>query len=189
MSNILIVTGSVRPNSVNKSMVEAVKKDLESRDDVTVTVANLAELNLPFFDAPTPPSADGYEAPHDSVKQWGALVEDADGVVLVAPEYNHALSAVLKNALDWLYKEWTNKPTAFVGYGWYAGANSHANLVAMNAVLKLNLGDTYTGLTFMKEINLDGTFTDEAAASSSISATLDELLVNTTAGVETSVLA
>lgn len=179
MSQILIVTGSVRPNSVNKSVVEAVKKDLEGRDGVTVTVANLAELQLPFFDAPTPPSVEGFVPPHENVKQWGELVTQADGVVLVAPEYNHSLSAVLKNALDWLYKEWAEKPAAFVGYGWYAGANSHANLLAMNANLKLKLGETYTGLQFKKDLELDGSFLDEAAVRGSIRATLDELLTNT----------
>ncbi len=176
MSNIVIVTGSVRPNSVNKSVVEMVKKDLEKRDNVTVTVADLATIGLPFFDAPTAPSAEGYEAPHDSVKQWAELVANADGVVLVSPEYNHALSAVLKNALDWLYAEWKDKPAAFVGYGWYAGVNSHANLLAMNANLKLKLGETYTGLAFMKEINPDGSYADEAAANTAIKATLDELV-------------
>lgn len=176
MTKLLIVTGSVRPNSVNRSVVEAVKKDLAARDSVTVTVADLAELQLPFFDAALPPSADGYEIPHDSVKQWSELVVEADGVVLVAPEYNHALSAVMKNALDWLYKEWRDKPAAFVGYGWYAAANSHSNLLAMNANLKLKLGEAYTGLQFKKDLELDGSFLDESGARESIRKTLDELL-------------
>lgn len=176
MSNILIVTGSVRPNSVNKHVVEAVKKDLEAREGVTVEVADLGKIGLPFFDGPMPPSADGYEAPHDNVKRWGELVTNSDGVILVAPEYNHALSAVLKNALDWLYAEWKDKPAAFVGYGWYAGANAHANLLAINANLKLKLGETYTGLTFMKDINPDGSYADEAASKKAIKATLDELV-------------
>lgn len=176
MNNILIVTGSVRPNSVNKVMVEVVKKDLEARDGVVVTIADLGELGLPFFDAPTSPASEGYVAPHENVKQWGELVSNADGVVLVAPEYNHALSAVLKNALDWLYKEWTDKPTAFVGYGWSAGVHSHANLVAINANLKLKLGETYTGLAFMKDINPDGSYADEAGTRAAIKATLDELV-------------
>lgn len=179
MSQILIVTGSVRPNSVNTSVVEAVRKELEGRDGVTVTVADLAELALPFFDAPTPPSVEGFVPPHDNVKKWGKMVTQADGIVLVAPEYNHSLSAVLKNALDWLYKEWADKPAAFAGYGWYAGANSYANLLAINANLKLKLGETYTGLQFKKDLELDGSFLDEVAVRSAIQATLDELLTNT----------
>lgn len=188
MSNILIVTGSVRPNSVNKTVVEAVKTDLETRDDVTVTVANLAELNLPFFDAVMPPSGEGYEAPHDSVKRWGEMVESVDGVVFVAPEYNHSLTGVQKNAIDWLFKEWNEKTVAFVGYGWYAGAHSLAQFKEIGIVTKWSLGETTTGLQFMKEVNPDGSFADEAAVASAVKATLDELLVNTTVETEATVL-
>jgi len=176
MSKVLIVTGSVRPNSVNKSVVEAIKADLDTREGVEVSIANLEGLALPFFDALMPPSADGYEAPHESVKEWGKLVEDADGVVFAAPEYNHSLSAVQKNAIDWLYKEWNDKPVAFVGYGWYAGSHSLAQFKEINTVIKWKLGETTTGLQFKKDIELDGSFLDDAAVRGAIKATLDELV-------------
>lgn len=173
---ILIVTGSVRPNSVNSVIVEAIKADLKSRDGVEARVADLGELNLPFFDAPTPPSAETYVVPHDSVERWGALVNDADGVVFAAPEYNHSLSGIQKNAIDWLYKEWNDKHVAFVGYGWYAGSNSLAQFKIVGSVTKWKLGKTTTGLTFMKEIGLDGSFVDEPAVRGALQATLDELV-------------
>jgi NAD(P)H-dependent FMN reductase len=176
MTKILVVTGSVRPNSVNSIIVEAIKTDLATREGVEVSVANLGELNLPFFDAPTPPSAESYVVPHDSVERWGALVNDADGVVFAAAEYNHSLSAVQKNAIDWLYKEWAEKPVAFIGYGWYAGVHSLAQFKEIGLVTKWKLGETTTGLQFMKELNLDGSFADEATARSAIKATVDELV-------------
>jgi NAD(P)H-dependent FMN reductase len=176
MTKILVVTGSVRPNSVNSFVVEAIKADLATREGIEVSVANLGELNLPFFDAPTPPSADSYVVPHDSVERWGALVNNADGVVFAAAEYNHSLSAVQKNAIDWLYKEWAEKPVAFVGYGWYAGSHSLAQFKEIGLVTKWKLGETTTGLTFMKEIGLDGSFTEEPAVRNAIKATLDELV-------------
>lgn len=176
MGKILVVTGSVRPNSVNKSVVEAVKNDLAARADVEVSVADLGQLNLPFFDALTPPSAENYAVPHDNVAQWGDMVARADGVVFVAPEYNHSLSAVQKNAIDWLFKEWQEKPVAFVGYGWYAGSHSLAQFKEIGIVTKWQLGDTTAGLQFMKDINIDGSFVDETAARGAIKATLDELV-------------
>jgi NAD(P)H-dependent FMN reductase len=176
MSKVLIVTGSVRPNSVNKSVVEAVKADVAAREGVDVKVADLGELNLPFFDALTPPSAESYAVPHDNVERWSALVNDADGVVFAAAEYNHSLSAVQKNAIDWLYKEWAEKPVAFVGYGWYAGVHSLAQFKEIGIVTKWKLGETTTGLQFMKELNLDGSFADETAVRSAIKATVDELV-------------
>jgi NAD(P)H-dependent FMN reductase len=175
---ILVVTGSVRPNSVNSVVVEAVKADLAAREGVEVSVADLGELNLPFFDAPTPPSAETYVVPHDNVERWGALVNDADGVVFVAAEYNHSLSAVQKNAIDWLYKEWNDKPVAFVGYGWYAGSHSLAQFKEIGIVTKWKLGETTTGLQFMKDLGVDGSFTDEAAVRGAIKATVDELVTS-----------
>ena len=46
---------------------------------------------------------------------------EADGYVLVTPEYNFGPPAVLKNALDHVYDPWNNKPVAFVGYGGTGG--------------------------------------------------------------------
>lgn len=176
MSRILIVTGSVRPNSVNKVIVQAVKNELAGRSDVTASVADLGELSLPFFDAPTPPSADTYVVPHESVMRWKELVEDADGVIFAAPEYNHSLSAVQKNAIDWLYEEWNEKPVAFVGYGWHAGSHSLVQFKEIGTTLKWQLGETVTGLQFKKDLELDGRFLDEAAVRSAVRATVDELI-------------
>jgi NAD(P)H-dependent FMN reductase len=44
--------------------------------------------------------------------------------VFVTPEYNYGTSAVLKNAIDWVYPEWNRKAAAFVSYGGTAGIRS-----------------------------------------------------------------
>ena len=44
--------------------------------------------------------------------------------VFVTPEYNHGPSAALKNAIDFLHREWNNKAVGFVGYGGNGGARS-----------------------------------------------------------------
>jgi len=46
----------------------------------------------------------------------------------VTPEYNHATSGALKNAIDFLYNEWTNKAAGFVGYGGASGTRAVENL-------------------------------------------------------------
>jgi chromate reductase, NAD(P)H dehydrogenase (quinone) len=43
---------------------------------------------------------DGEHAP-ESVRALRSAIETTDGVVMVSPEYNHGMSGVLKNALDW----------------------------------------------------------------------------------------
>jgi hypothetical protein len=57
------------------------------------------------------------------------LIETFDAFVLVTPEYNHSTSAALKNALDHLYREWRDKPVAFVGYGLDGGTRPSSTFV------------------------------------------------------------
>ena len=59
-----------------------------------------------------------------SVNVWAAKIAEADGFVIVTPEYNHGYPASLKNNIDHLYKEWVNKPAGFVGYGSTGGARA-----------------------------------------------------------------
>ena len=68
MSKTLIITGSVRPNSVNHKIVELVKTDIEGREGQEAQVADLGELNLPFYNGATPPSAENYEITDETVR-------------------------------------------------------------------------------------------------------------------------
>ncbi len=47
-----------------------------------------------------------------------------DAYIFTAAEYNHGPTAALKNALDYAYTEWRNKPVSFVGYGGVGGARA-----------------------------------------------------------------
>src|SRR5256714_15056328 len=76
-----------------------------------------------------PPIMGQYSKPH--TKAWAAKIGSFDGYVFVTPEYNHGTSGALKNAIDFLYKEWNNKAAGFVGYGSALGARAveHLRLV------------------------------------------------------------
>ena len=103
---------------------------------------------------------------------------DADGVVFVTPEYNHTMSPVQLNAIDWIGKEWTSKPIALIGYGWgTGGAQAHATArEALGVNLNAKVGETQTNLFFMKDINPDGSVIDQDSVIKKIGATIDELL-------------
>jgi NAD(P)H-dependent FMN reductase len=58
------------------------------------------------------------------VQRWTASIAQSDGFIFVAPEYNYGPSAVLKNAIDWVYPEWNRKAVGFVSYGSVMGARS-----------------------------------------------------------------
>lgn len=177
MPNILVVTGSVRPNSVNEKVVPLVVAELE-KQGATPSIADLKELNLPFFDSAHPTAAPEFDPLHDEVKHWTKLVNDADGVVLVTPEYNHTMSPIQLNAVDWIGKEWAGKPVALVGYGWTSGAGqAHATArEALTVLLKAEVGDTQTNLFLGQDLNGDGTVANEEAVNAKLSATISELL-------------
>src|SRR5204863_8661503 len=70
-----------------------------------------------------PPGMPGRPAyGNEVVKKWTAEIARSDGFIFVAPEYTYGPSAVLKNAIDWVYPEWNRKAAAFVSYGSAMGA-------------------------------------------------------------------
>jgi len=56
--------------------------------------------------------------------KWTAKIGEADGFIFTVAEYNHGYPAVLKNAFDYVGREWNKKPVAFVGYGTVGGARA-----------------------------------------------------------------
>src|SRR2546426_9824661 len=63
-----------------------------------------------------------YSKPH--TKTWSEKIASLDAYIFVTPEYNHATSAALKNAIDFLFREWNNKAAGFVGYGGAGGGRA-----------------------------------------------------------------
>ncbi|MGO3702157.1 MAG: NADPH-dependent FMN reductase [Candidatus Saccharimonadales bacterium] len=173
---ITIVTGSVRPHNVGETLLPKVQALLETHDDVRVQVANLRELQLPFFDAPVSPMDESFTIEDAKVQQWQRLITASNAVVLLVPEYNHQMSAMQKNALDWLYKEWSKKPVATVSYGWGGGEKAAAMLQALLEKLEATPLSTATHLYFTKDIALDGTVLDEASLQTQLTATVNEVV-------------
>jgi len=73
-----------------------------------------------------PPSFGRPTKPH--TKAWSQTIASYDGFVFVTPEYNHSISGALKNALDFLSREWNDKAAGFVSYGGAGGARAVEHL-------------------------------------------------------------
>ncbi|UXA08533.1 NAD(P)H-dependent oxidoreductase [Mycobacterium sp. SMC-2] len=126
---ILVLVGSLRAASINRQIAELAAE--VAPDGVTVTVfEGLAEL--PFYneeidDAMSPDAA--LPAPVAALRAAGA---EADAALVVTPEYNGSIPAVIKNAIDWLSRPFGNgalqgKPLAVIGgsFGQYGGVWAH----------------------------------------------------------------
>ena len=55
----------------------------------------------------------------------------------MTPEYNHGIPGALKNAIDFLYREWNNKAAGFVSYGGVGGIRSVEHLRLVMAELQV----------------------------------------------------
>ena len=125
MMTISVIIGSTRQGRFSEKPAQWILQELRKREAIEARLLDLRDYPMPFFDHPLPPAMPGrspYE--HDVVKKWTAQIAASDGFVFVTPEYNYGTSAVLKNAIDWVYPEWNHKAAGFVSYGGAMGARS-----------------------------------------------------------------
>lgn len=107
----LIVLGTVREGRNSVKPAKAVNEEFQSQGHET-TFFDLKEKDIPFLGNRS--YVDSEEPVHEDVEELSEEVESSDLVVLVAPEYNHSIPGVLKNALDFLYPEYDDKPFSYV---------------------------------------------------------------------------
>ena len=125
-----IIIGSTCPSRFGEKPAAWIHGIAAKRTDLDFDLIDLRDYKLPLFNEPISPA---WGPPkNEEAQRWAAKLASLDGFILVTPEYNHGTSAVLKNALDYAYKEFVRKPVAFVGYGSVGGARAveHLRLVA-----------------------------------------------------------
>jgi NAD(P)H-dependent FMN reductase len=126
---ISVIVGSTRQNRFSERPAQWILQLLARRPGLEARLLDLREFPMPFFDHPVPPAMPGrapYE--HAVVERWTNAIAESDGFVFVTPEYNYGTSAVLKNAIDWVYPQWNRKAAAFVSYGATAGVRATQQL-------------------------------------------------------------
>ncbi len=135
MLKIGIIVGSTRPGRKARAVAEWVYGLLKSRKDAEFEIVDIGDYNLPLLDEPVPPSRGQYSNAH--TKRWGEKIGSLDAFICVTPEYNHGTSAALKNAIDFLFREWTNKAAGFVGYGSAGGVRAVEGLRLVMGEVKI----------------------------------------------------
>jgi NAD(P)H-dependent FMN reductase len=124
-TTILVLVGSLRGGSTNRQLAEAATELAPA--DVTLTIyPSLADL--PFYDE----DIDLEGSAPESADAFRAAIAAADAVLVVTPEHNGTIPAVLKNAIDWASRPYgvaplTQKPVAVIGsaFGQYGGVWAH----------------------------------------------------------------
>ena len=123
--NVLTLVGSLRAASINRQIAELAAE--AAPDGVAVTIFE-GLGDLPFYNEDIDNDADVPAA----VTALRAVAADADATLVVTPEYNGSIPAVIKNAIDWLSRPFGDsalkgKPLAVIGgsYGQYGGVWAH----------------------------------------------------------------
>src|SRR5436305_2722937 len=119
---IHVIVGSTRQNRISEKPARWIYEHVQTKPELDGELLDLRDYPLPLVDEPTAPIHLQGKYSDERVQLWAQKVAEADGYIVVSPEYNHGYPAVLKNAFDVIYPEWNNKPIGFVSYGTLGGA-------------------------------------------------------------------
>ncbi len=173
--DLLVVIASTRPGRVGLSVGQWFIEQAQQHGGFdNVQVADLMELALPLLDEPQHPRLRKYTKEH--TVRWSRMVDAADAVVFVMPEYNYSMTAPLKNAIDFLYTEWNYKAAGLVSYGGASGGLRAQQQVkqVLTAVRMMPLPES-VGISFVSQHLKDGRLDPPEPVAQSAQVMLDEL--------------
>lgn len=123
MNKFIAIVGSNSRKSTNRELLKYMKKHFQDFAEI-----ELVEIkDLPIFKK----SADKYVP--QLAKDIAKKIEDADGVIIATPEYDHSVTAALSSALAWLsygIHPFVDKPVMITGasYGSLGSSRAQAQL-------------------------------------------------------------
>ena len=173
MIKVAIVIGSTRPGRVGESVSRWVYQISKQRNDndADFELVDLRDFDLPLLDEPVPPLMEKYSKPH--TRAWSVRIDAFDAYVFVTPEYNHATSGALKNAIDFLYREWNDKAAGFVGYGSAGGTRAVEHLRLVMGELQVADVRNQVALSFHTDFE-NGVFKPHARNEKTVNLMLDQ---------------
>jgi NAD(P)H-dependent FMN reductase len=174
MLRIAIVTGSTRPGRLNEAVSRWVYGLAKERQDAAFELVDIADHNLPLLDEPVPAALGQYRNRHS--KRWAEQIESFDAYVFVTPEYNHSTSSALKNAIDYLSREWNNKVAGFVSYGAIGGTRAVEQLRLIMAALMVATVRAQVVLSLFTDFEKFSTFKPDPRHESEVHTMLDQLI-------------
>ncbi|GIH14944.1 NADPH-dependent FMN reductase [Rugosimonospora africana] len=164
---IAVVIGSVRKPRLADPLAAWLERELAALDWVDVDMIDLAAVSLPMHELQPRGAAASPIA--------GRLAE-ADGFVVLTPEYNHSFPASVKNMIDWHLVEWAYKPVGFVGYGGSGGIRAVEQLRAVFPELRATTVRESVLLPMAwKHLDTAGRFTPPPGAVEALHAMMSEL--------------
>jgi len=174
MVHVGIIVGSTRPGRKAEAVARWVHEIAKKRSDASFEVVDIADFKLPLLDEPLPPMMGQYSHPH--TRAWAAKIAGFDAFIFVTPEYNHSTSGALKNALDYLWREWNDKAAGFVGYGAAGGTRAVEHLRLVMAEVKVADVRAQVALSLFTDFENYVTFKPAPHQERTVTAMLDDLV-------------
>ena len=172
-----IIIGTTRANRFADGPARWIADIAARRDDADYEIVDLRDYPMPFFEEAGSPF---YVPPqNETALKWAAKMDSLDGYIFITAEYNHSISGVLKNALDYAYKEFNRKPATFVAYGGSGGSRAVEHLRGILAELQVASlkFPVHIGMTEMLGIMREGkTMADYPYLDDTAEKMLDELI-------------
>lgn len=139
---IAIINSTTRQVRFGDKPTQWLYEIASKRSDLAFETIDLRDYPMPFFDEVS--SNAWVPSTNEVAQRWQKKVAEFDGYIFVTAEYNHSISGVLKNTLDYAYPEWNRKPAAFVGYGAVGAARAIEQLRLI--CVELQMAPTRTGV-------------------------------------------
>ncbi|GEO04595.1 putative reductase [Adhaeribacter aerolatus] len=108
MPHLAVISASVRTNNNSRRVALFFQTYIREHKLGTVELLDLQEYNFPVFEE----RLKYQQNPTQQVLDFTGKIQQADGILMVTPEYNGGYPASLKNVVDLLYEEWRRKPIA-----------------------------------------------------------------------------
>ena len=129
---LMVINGSVRQGRASDKVQSWAVDILKADPELELDVVDLKEVDLPFFNEEVIPGNAHGQFKNPNATAWAARVAEAEAFIFITPEYNHGPTAVLKNAIDWVFEGWQFKPAGFISYGGIAAGTRAVQQLKQN---------------------------------------------------------
>ena len=160
-----IILGSTREGRVSPQVGEYIKEIASTREGHEFEIVDVKEFNLPFMGTA------------EANPKWNAKIDELDGYIFITQEYNHGLTAPLKNAIDSARPEFFNKAAGIVSYGSGGGIRAAEQLRVIMAEQKVATVRTNPAFNLFTDFENFTTFKPGEHMEASINDMLDELVL------------
>lgn len=137
--NIGIILGTTRKPSLGAKIFAYLRQTFTDTPEVHYSWLDLRDYPLPLYDHPETPLAMPLTNLSTAEQKWLDALKAQDGYIIMSPEYDHAMTGALKNALDYVGPEVASKPVQILTYSHYSDGGMLAAESMVNVLRMLKL--------------------------------------------------